>query len=298
MAVKGRIFDIQRYSVHDGPGIRTTVFLQGCPLSCPWCHNPESRPSDPVPAFRADRCLNCEACAEVCQNDVKPNADTPWPAVCERCGRCVTVCPAGARELAGREVETGALLDEIERDRLHFEESGGGVTFSGGEPLAQPAFLGELLRGCRERELHTTVDTSGHAPALVVGSVADLVDLWLFDLKHPDRESHRALTGVDNGLILKNLGQLAGEGREIWLRVPLIATYNDDLATLQRTGALARDLGLSRIHLLPYHAASEAKRERFAIAGEDSALTAPTPASLDAIAARLRDLGLEVIIGG
>ena len=134
----GRVFDLKRYSVHDGPGIRTTVFLQGCPLRCAWCHNPESRPAESVASFRADRCLACELCGTVCPEEPGPTPAQPWPAVCRRCGRCVTICPADARELAGYEIAAETLVDQIERARLHFEESGGGVTFSGGEPLAQP----------------------------------------------------------------------------------------------------------------------------------------------------------------
>ena len=142
---QGLVFDVKRYSVHDGPGIRTTAFLQGCPLSCAWCHNPESRPTATVPAFRADRCIDCGACIEACPGDRKPTPAAPWPEGCSRCGRCVEACPSGARELSGRPVEAAALLDRLERDRLHFEESGGGVTFSGGEPLAQPEFLLAML---------------------------------------------------------------------------------------------------------------------------------------------------------
>lgn len=297
MAV-GRIFDLKRYSIHDGPGIRTTVFLQGCPLSCPWCHNPESRPASPVPAFRVEQCLRCLACGEVCPADVKPDPDHPWPAVCEQCGRCVGVCPAGARELSGRDVDADTLLGELARDRLHFEESGGGVTFGGGEPLGQPDFLLALARGCRDRELHTVVDTTGHARADVIEALAPLVDLWLYDLKHPDPAAHAALTGVDNALILANLARLAEDGRAIWLRVPVVPGLNDDPETVARTGRLARELGIRRVHLLPYHAAARGKRRRFGLADPGDVFRSPRPTDLSRLAARLGDLGLDVHLGG
>ena len=294
----GRIFDIKRYSVHDGPGIRTTVFLQGCPLNCPWCHNPESRPEGAVPAFRVDRCLACLACGEVCPQEVKPNPDNPWTAVCDQCGRCVGVCPAGARELSGREVDAGSLLAEIERDRLHFEESGGGVTFGGGEPLAQPEFLLDLLRGCRERELHTVVDTTGYAHAEVIDAIAAVTDLWLFDLKHPDPQTHHQLTGADNALIVANLKRLAAAGRTIWLRVPVVPGLTDAPEALRRTADLARRLGIGRLHLLPYHRSAEAKRGRFDLEPPGVDLHSPRQEDLDRLARDLRSPDLDVIIGG
>ena len=294
----GRIFDLKRYSVHDGPGIRTTVFLQGCPLSCSWCHNPESRAESTVPAFRADRCLACLACSEVCSQDIKPSPDNPWPAVCDQCGRCVGVCPTEARELSGRDVDAHTLLAEIERDRLHFEESGGGVTFGGGEPLAQPEFLLDLLRGCRERELHTAVDTTGYAHAEVIDAMAAATDLWLFDLKHPDPEAHHRLTGADNTLIVANLRRLAADGRTIWLRVPVVPGLTDAPEALGRTAALARELGIGRLYLLPYHRAATAKHGRFDLEPSDGNLQPPDPENLERLARDLRSPDLDVIIGG
>jgi pyruvate formate lyase activating enzyme len=213
-------------------------------------------------------------------------------------------------------VTAETLLVEIERDRLHFEESDGGITFSGGEPLAQPEFLQELLAGCRARELHTAVDTAGHARIEIVQAAALATDLWLYDLKHPDPELHSALMGVDNTLILKNLEWLVGAGQTVWLRVPVIGGVNDDAPTMHRIGALARELGLDRLHLLPFHLAAEAKRDRFPLAEVEPAETSgasppgrddlsgwvasppPSREQLAGLAAALRGYGLDVIIGG
>ena len=294
----GLIVDIKRYSVHDGPGIRTTVFLQGCPLSCAWCHNPETRPQDPLPAFRADRCLACLACTESCPEDVKPRPEAPWPDTCTQCGRCLTACPAEARELSARETVAAELVADIERDRLHFEESGGGVTFSGGEPLAQPEFLTALLTECRRRDLDTTVDTTLHAETEVLDSLVPLVNRWLVDLKHPDSARHLALTGVENTLILKNLEHLVNRGSTIWLRVPLVSGLTDDLEAIEKTGQLAARLGIRRLHLLPYHGTAAAKQQRFALEPATVDLTSPDPDHLDRLIARLKELGLDVHLGG
>ncbi|MBD3220617.1 glycyl-radical enzyme activating protein [bacterium] len=296
--ITGRIFDLERFSVHDGPGIRTTVFLQGCPLGCPWCHNPESRPELSIPSFAADRCLACELCAAVCEGPEPPTPDEPWPAICERCGRCVTVCPADARELVGRYVDAGDLLRELERDRLHYEESGGGVTFSGGEPLGQPEFLLEMLARCHASELHSVVDTTCHANEGIVAAAAELADLWLVDLKHPDAEAHARIVGVDNARILANLTLLARQGRRIWLRVPIVPGFTDDPAALTRTGRLACDLGIERVHLLPYHRTATGKYARFALGGHDLEIEPPTREHLDRLASGLRALGLDVHLGG
>jgi len=296
--VSGLIVDIKRYSVHDGPGIRTTVFLQGCPLSCTWCHNPETRPQDPLPAFRADRCLACMACTEACPGEVKPVPEAPWPANCSQCGRCLAACPAEARELSARETVAADLVAYIERDRLHFEESGGGVTFSGGEPLAQPEFLTALLTECRRRDLDTTVDTTLHAETAVLESLVPLVNRWLVDLKHPDPARHQALTGVDNTLILNNIEHLVSLGATIWLRVPLVSGLTDDLEAIEQTGKFAARLGIRRLHLLPYHGTAAAKHQRFALEPATVELTPPDPAHLDRLVAKLKDLGLDVHLGG
>jgi pyruvate formate lyase activating enzyme len=294
----GRIFDLKRFSVHDGPGIRTTVFLQGCPLNCVWCHNPESRATEPFAVFRRDRCLACGICGDSCPQARQLTPDDPFPAGCVRCGSCAAVCPAEAREIVGTTMTSDHVLARLDDDRLFFDESGGGATFSGGEPLAQPEFLAACLAGCRAREIRTVVDTSGHASPEVIAALSPLVDLWLYDLKHPDPAQHAALTGVGNELILANLAQLARAGAAVWVRIPVIPGFNDAPAEIEAAGRIIADLpGLCRVHLLPYHAAAAAKRLRFGLPDAPTA-AAPPPDHLDDLAGRLAALGLDVRLGG
>ena len=301
-ATIGRVFNIQRCSVHDGPGIRTTVFLKGCPLSCSWCHNPEGIDDAPVLMVNADRCLTCYACSEVCpveENGAAPAGELWDREACTRCGSCVDACPADARELAGRDYEVDELIDELERDRAFFDTSGGGVTFSGGEPLAQAGFLSDCLRECRRRSLHTTVDTCGLAPRETLLEVARLADLVLFDLKHMDPVRHRSETGADNRLIFDNLRALSESDVEIWVRVPLIPGFNDDAANIEATGAFIE--GLPRRHpvfVLPYHGIAAGKHSRLEENADRSGLQSPGAEAIGAVTKKLTRHNLDVTVGG
>ena len=298
----GRIFNIQRCSVHDGPGIRTTVFLKGCPLSCTWCHNPEGIDRAPVLMINADRCLGCGGCSDACPVEVGGAAPVwePWDrSACTQCGSCVDACPADARQLAGRDYEVGELADTLERDRVFFEASGGGVTFSGGEPLAQAEFLSDCLRECRRRGLHATVDTCGLAPRETLLEVAKLADLVLFDLKHMDPDRHRSETGSDNSLILDNLRALSENEVEVWVRIPLIPGFNDDPANIEDTGAFLEELpGRHRVYVLPYHGIAEGKWSRLDEAGDRPRLRSPDAESLRSVSEDLARHNLEVTVGG
>jgi pyruvate formate lyase activating enzyme len=300
--LKGRVFNLQRCSIHDGPGIRTTVFLKGCPLACSWCHNPEGIDDAPVLMISSDRCLSCKSCSEVCPVDTggAAPAGEPWNReVCIRCGSCVEACPADAREIAGREYGVVELIDVLESDRVFFESSGGGVTFSGGEPLAQADFLSACLRECRRRGLHTAVDTCGLAPRETVLEVAALADVVLFDLKHIDPDRHRAETGVGNRIILENLRALSEGGSEVWIRIPVIPGFNDDRQNIGATGAFLEDLPRRhRVCLLPYHNIAEGKRSRLEEMAVRPDIQAPDAAVLSNFAENLMQRDLEVEVGG
>ncbi len=270
MQTKGIIFDIKRFALHDGPGLRTTVFLKGCPLSCSWCHNPESREFSPALLFRPSRCISCLRCVEACPEGAisagKDHPDTDY-RLCSACGRCVAVCPSEAREIVGREYTVPEIMEEIRRDRVFHDESGGGATFSGGEPLAQPGFVSSLLQACRDNGIHTALDTSGYAEKTVFLEAASLADLVLFDIKAMDPEIHLKLTGVYNKEILENVSALSAlGGTEILIRIPLIPGLNDDAVNISQTGAYVRGLsGVSGVELLPFHPMTKEKHLRFSL---------------------------------
>ncbi len=264
-SAEGKILRIERFAIHDGPGIRTTVFLKGCPLRCTWCHSPESQLLQPEFMPRPERCVRCMGCNTVCPHHaVRPAAEggPVAPEACDTCGACAEACPTGARELVGRTMSVDALMAEIERDRIFYDESDGGVTFSGGEPLMQPAFLREIVFACRTSGIHVAVDTCGHADTGALVDVARDTDLFLFDLKMMDEERHRAYTGASNVRILQNLERLAAIHDNILVRFPFIPGVNDDDENVREMGAFLASLKLTRVDVLPYHRAGIAKYDR------------------------------------
>ena len=300
--LSGMIFDIRRFSVHDGPGIRTTVFFKGCPLSCWWCHNPESQQPTPEVMLRETRCIACGSCLPVCpQHAISREGNTIVTDLerCQRCATCVPVCPAEARELVGREISLPELMSTLRRDIPFYDESGGGVTFSGGEPLMQPRFLLEALRACKQLELHTALDTSGFARPELMEQVRPLVDLFLYDLKLIDDTQHRRYTGVSNQTILANLRQLSSAGAAVIIRVPLIPGITDTPQNLEAITALAAELpGVRRIDLLPYHRAALTKYNRLNLTYALDDLQPPDETRVQALAQRLGTAGVPIHIGG
>ncbi len=296
----GIIFDIKKFSIHDGPGIRTTVFLKGCPLSCQWCHNPESQRSVREKLFAVRRCIGCRECLAACP--AKAVCETETGIVtdqekCLQCGTCSDICPAEACETAGREMTVNQVMDDIEKDMAFFDESGGGVTFSGGEPLSQPDFLSALLTACKERRIHTAVDTSGFSPWHVIDRIRHQVDVILFDLKLMNDEKHRQFTGVSNRGILENLRSLSFGGHRIRIRIPVVPGITDDEDNISAIGLFAAGLpSVPPIDLLPYHHLAAAKYERLGRNYSLKDIQPPLVDSMTRIAENLVDFGLTVYI--
>ena len=302
MDSQGTIFDVKRFSVHDGPGIRTTVFFKGCPLNCWWCHNPEGQAEEPELVLRPDRCIGCGACVDVCTHNAivrQGEVIVTQRERCTACGACVEVCYADAREIVGNRVTADQVIEEIERDVAFYDQSGGGATFSGGEPLAQPEFLRDILRACKQQGIHTTLDTCGFAPWSELDTLRGDVDLFLYDLKLMDAERHRESAGVSNERILENLQRLSEGDHRIVLRVPVIPGINDDDENLQRIGQFAAQLpSLERVDLLPYHRIGRDKYHGLGRACTMPDTLPPSDGRMVEIAQALRRFDLAVGIGG
>lgn len=278
--MNGLVFDIGKFALHDGPGIRTTVFLKGCPLRCLWCHNPESQSRRPEIFFRPERCLGCGLCSSSCPRHCHRMRDgSHWfdRESCSGCGRCAACCHSGALECVGRSMSVEEVMAEVLGDKLFYEKSGGGITLSGGEPLAQIEFTAALLRAAGAHGLHKCLETSGFAPPEEVVSLVPSVDLWLWDVKARP-EDHLRLTGVPAEPILENLRRLDRAGGAIILRCPLIPGVNDCAEHLTGIGMLADSLrNVREIQLEPYHSLGEGKRTRLG-RPEVAGLHPPSPA--------------------
>jgi pyruvate formate lyase activating enzyme len=301
-SLSGSIFSIMRFSTHDGPGIRTTVFMKGCPLACWWCHNPENWQNLPSTIYSAERCIGCGRCIAGCPSGALtagPHGVSTDPLRCRQCGRCAEVCPAEARERTSWRVGVADLVRSISRDAPFFEQSGGGVTFSGGEPLSQAEFLLAALRQCGELEIHRVVETSGYAEPAALLAVARHTDLFLYDLKLVDPQKHRAHTGVDNARILANLRALSASGAAVVVRMPLIPGVNDDPESIALAGEFIAGLpGRHAVDLLPFHRAAGAKYAKLGLGYRGATVATPSPERVAEAARRLSQSGLNVGIGG
>ena len=298
----GKIFDIKRYAIHDGPGIRTTVFLKGCPLFCRWCHNPEGLGNAPKIIYEFSRCIGCGDCLEACREaaiSATPTGMSTDRQRCKGCGLCVDACPGGARELTERTVTVGQLVEIIKQDILFYDESGGGVTFSGGEPLLQADFLIEVLNACGRYEIHRVVDTSGYTSRSTIEAVARQTDLFLFDLKLIDSKRHQQFTGVSNKTILDNLTFLHHLGAKITIRIPLIPGVNDDEENLsQISGFLYPLKGIRDVHILPYHDFQKNKYSKLGLTYSADHIVTPTPERVSISIKQFEEKGFQVSLGG
>ena len=260
---KGLIFNIQPLSIHDGPGIRTTVFMKGCPLICEWCENPESQNAFEEIMTRDIKCTRCGRCIEACSlgaitiDEERRKIDR---AKCNLCLECANACPNGALFISGEFKGVEEIVEEVAKDSLFYRISGGGVTISGGEPLTQSEFVTQVLKGLKEKGIHTALDTTGFAPWEKMEGVLEYVDLVLFDLKHVDPEIHRQRTGVGNELILHNLQKTAYKAKT-WVRVPVIPCFNDSESAIQQIAIFCSTLPVEKLSLLPYHGWAETKYE-------------------------------------
>jgi pyruvate formate lyase activating enzyme len=286
----GLVFNVQRFSLQDGPGVRSTVFMKGCPLACAWCHNPESQSPETQIIRMRQRCMACGLCSET---------ELEQPAELHRRETDVETCPTGALQAVGQKQRSTVLVQTLLRDRIFFDESGGGVTFSGGEPLLQAPFVIEALRLLRHEGVHTALDTCGFARWEDLRDAAAQSDLILYDLKLMDETRHRAATGVSNRCILQNLKDLTAVHSRIWIRVPIVPGVNDDEANLSATADFLAPLGgVRQVDLLPYHPTGEAKFARVGMTYTLHGTPSPSIERLETLAALFRARGLHTTIGG
>ena len=263
-SLEGVVFDVKRFAVHDGPGIRTTVFLKGCSLRCVWCHNPEAIDHTPEIMTRPERCIRCGTCLDVCPNGahqvVVTGEHVYQRELCTRCGRCVEACYAGALEMVGKRVSVADVMAVLREDSAFYESSGGGVTLSGGEPLVQSDFIAALLRTCKAEGFHTAIDTCGHVAWRIFRKVLPYVDLVLCDLKHISPQRHRQYTGASNRLILNNLRRLSDKGIPVEIRMLIVPTINDSRGFIERSARFLASLdNITVVRLLPYHCLAGSK---------------------------------------
>jgi len=296
----GYIFDIQRFSINDGPGIRTTVFFKGCPLRCLWCDNPESQEQLPQLLYFESLCTSCYRCVEVCPTGAtKTGADGSIEidrGLCQACGRCVDACLNEARVISGKTMTVAEVVEIVRKDELFYRNSGGGVTASGGEPTYQPDFLKELFRQCQGYGIHTTLDTCGYIRWEVMAEILDYVDLVYYDLKHMATERHEELTGVGNELILDNARRISQIGKPMVIRVPMIPGCNDSEENIRAIAEFVTAMKVERVDIVPFHQLGSKKYERLGMIYKLGEARPYQEEEIQAFQDILQSYGLEVSI--
>lgn len=302
---QGMIFDIDRYAIHDGHGIRCLIFMKGCPMRCRWCSNPEGQNFFSEMAYFPAKCIGCGACAASCsRNAIRMENGEPvtdW-GVCDNCGVCVEECYAGARRLFGYPVTVEELFCEIKKDVVFFKNSGGGVTVGGGEASGQPEFVREFLKKCKNENIHTAIETCGYCSWDNLRRIAEYTDFVFYDIKHMDSQTHKQLTGFSNKRILQNLIKLSREDVELLVRIPIIPKHNDDEDNIKATAEfIVKELDLSRlkrIELLPYHKLGAFKYQRLGRTYDLRDLEPPSEDEMRALKKIVESHGLNCQIGG
>lgn len=294
------IFNIQKFSVHDGPGIRTTVFFKGCPLKCLWCHNPESQNINTQILYDRDKCVLCGTCEKICpKKAIKiENNNLTTDESCDCCGQCVIYCIQGARQIAGKVYTVDDVMKEVLKDRVFYEKSSGGVTLSGGEPLIHIDFVEELLKKLKDNNIHTAVDTCGAVSFENLNRAAKYTDVFLYDIKLMDDEKHLNFTGMSNKLILENLRKLSEIHNNINLRMPIIEGVNGDEEHIIKTIEFIEGLNISKVNLLPYHDIAKHKYKKLGKIYEDDRMSKPSDEKMQKFKEMFENKGYKAKIGG
>ncbi len=300
--MKGLVSDIQRFSLHDGPGIRSTIFLKGCNLRCAWCHNPETLRATAELQLFLEKCIACGACVRACRHGAQVQVEERREfrrAHCQACGACARVCYAQALVLVGQVMSTEEVLAEVEQDRAFYLDSGGGVTISGGEPLCQPEFTQALLRQCHDAGVPTALETNLAYPWETLAPLLPLLELLMIDVKTLDAEAHRQWTGVDNARMLENLRRLGAAPVPLIVRTPVVPAVNDNAEEIGRIAAFLAPLpNLRYYELLPYHPLGAGKYPRLGMSYTMNEAQRPTDDTMRALAAAARSHGIEVRVAG
>jgi pyruvate formate lyase activating enzyme len=299
----GLIFDIKKYAINDGPGIRLTVFFKGCNLSCQWCHNPESMSPKVQKMYNAKKCIGALSCIENCPNDAlkltKEGVVTDYN-ICNLCGKCAEVCPTKAFEMLGANIPISDLMKKIDNEAIFFDQSGGGVTFSGGEPLMHSEYLIEALKECGKRMYHRVVDTTAFSSEETILKVAENCEMFLIDLKMMDSQKHKQYTGVSNEKILSNIKALSNTNCDLVFRIPLIKDVNDDEENIKKTAKFINALQLQKteVNLLPYHKVAENKMVKLGVANDFIKFEEPSENRVSEIISLFNSFGIFAKVGG